>query len=237
VLLTDDSDSMQSSWDEVGDILRIIAPIITEYDRDGITIEFVNHRANGYHLTGRSGYKHIGLVKGRLDMCDSVAGIFHHVKPKGRKCRIDKRLASILDPYVNNKNSLRNEYETTLRESGGRKRPVPLNIIVITDCDWEPEDNLFNDNGAIARTARKLDLLGAPPYQVGVQIFRVGDYGRAAIDDDDVRFLDDGLWKRMGVRDIVDMTTWTGEPGELSPEGTLKVVLGAVRRSVDFMEV
>ncbi|KAI0430507.1 hypothetical protein F5Y09DRAFT_330974 [Xylaria sp. FL1042] len=225
LLLIDDSDSMQQCWDEVGDIIRIIAPICIEHDRNGIDIEFVNHRAKGYYLTNRSGYQHIGLLKGRLDMHDNVAGIYHSVKPKGC-CRMDKRLASILDPYIN-------EYETSLRQSGGKKLIVPLNIIVISDLLWDANEDSF---GTLIRIARQLDILGAPKYQVGVQLFRVGDAGRQ-VADDTVRFLDDQIWKDKGVRDMVDMTTWTGSPGELSPKGILKVLLGAVRRSIDYMEV
>ncbi|TGJ77568.1 hypothetical protein E0Z10_g10703 [Xylaria hypoxylon] len=225
LLLIDDSDSMQQCWDEVGDIIRIIAPICIKYDRNGIDIEFVNHRARGYYLTGRSGYNHIGVVKGRLDMHDSVAGIYHNVKPKG-KCRMDKRLASILDPYVN-------EYEAHVQRSGGKKLTLPLNIIVISDLQWDTDEDYFS---TLTRTARKLDILGAPRYQVGVQLFRVGDAGRE-VADDTVKFVDDQIWKERGVRDMVDMTTWTGIPGELSPKGILKVLLGAVRRSIDYMEV
>ncbi|KAI0420956.1 hypothetical protein F5X98DRAFT_391657 [Xylaria grammica] len=225
LLLIDDSDSMQQCWDEVGDILRIIAPICIEYDRNGIDIEFVNHRARGYYLTSRSGYNHIGIFKGRLDMHDSVMGIFHNVIPKG-KCRMDKRLASILDPYIS-------EYEVHVQRSWGKNLLAPLNIIVISDMKWDADEDSFS---TLTRTARKLDILGAPPYQVGVQLFRVGDAGRE-VTQDTVKFVDDKIWKERRVRDMVDMTTWTGTPGELSPEGTLKVLLGAVRRSIDYMEV
>ncbi|KAI0465835.1 hypothetical protein F4859DRAFT_507743 [Xylaria cf. heliscus] len=225
LLLIDDSESMQGCWDEVGDIIRIITPVCAKYDRDGIEIEFVNHRPKGHSLNGRSGYKHIAHLKGRLDMHDNVAGIYHNVKPKG-KCRMDKRLASILDPYMT-------DYENTLTRSGGKKLITPLNVILISDMQWRGDEGCLE---AVTRTARRLDVAGAPKYQVGVQFFRVGDAARE-MDADTVRLIDDRIWKEMGVRDMVDMTTWTGKPGELSPRGILKVVLGAVRRSIDFMEV
>lgn len=215
---------MQQCWDEVGDIIRIIAPICIEYDNNGIDIEFVNHRASGYYLTNRSGYKHIGLLEGRLDMHDSVAGIYHNVNPKG-KCRMDKRLASILDPYMH-------DYETSLNRSGDEKLTTPLNIIVISDMAWDSDQF---DLDALTRTARRLDILRAPRYQVGVQLFRVGDVGRQ-VNAAAARFVDDLVWKERGVRDIADMATWTGKPGELSPNDILKVLLGGVRRSIDYME-
>ncbi|GAP86732.1 putative von willebrand factor protein [Rosellinia necatrix] len=225
LLLIDDSESMQQCWDEVGDIIRIIAPICMKYDDDGIDIEFVNHRASGYFVTGRSGYKNIGFMKGQLDMHDNVAGIYHSVSPRG-KCRMDRRLASILDPYLQ-------EYETQLNRSGGKKLIKPLSVIVISDMDWDADQR---DHSAITRVARRLGVLGAPRYQVGVQFFRVGQMGRM-MDDEAIQFVDDQIWKKRGVRDMVDITTWTGKPGELSPDGILKVLLGGVRRSIDFMEV
>ncbi|KAI2621327.1 hypothetical protein GGS21DRAFT_541742 [Xylaria nigripes] len=225
LLLIDDSDSMQKCWDEVGDLIRILAPICIEYDSDGINIEFVNHRASGYYLTGRSGYSHIGLMKGRLDMHDNVAGIYHNVKPKG-KCRMDKRLGSILDPYMT-------ELETRLRRSGGKKFMLPLNVIVVSDMQWDPDEDCF---AALTRTARGLDILGVPRMQVGVQLFRVGDAGRE-VSEANIRFMDDEVWRERGVRDIVDTTTWTGKPGELSADGIVKALLGGIRRSIDFMEI
>lgn len=226
LLLIDDSDSMQQSWDEVNDILRLIAPICIAHAPNGISLEFVHHRARGHLLTGRTGYQHIGLMKGNLDMRDSVAGIYHNVKPKGNKCQMDKRLASILDPYIQ-------DYEARVKQSGGKSLPRPLSVIVVSDMAWDDDQFRFE---AIARAARTLDTLGAPRYQVGVQFFRVGDVGRR-VDDRRVGFVDDGIWKRRGVRDMVDVTTWTGKPGELSRLGTVKVLLGGVRRSVDYMEV
>lgn len=229
LFLIDDSESMQKCWDEVGDIIRIIAPICMEYDHNGIDIEFVNHRASGSLLSGRNGYKHIGLMKGNLDMHDSVAGIYHNVKPKGR-CRMDKRLGSILDPYIT---EIKTEIKRSSMQSSGMCTPTPLNLIVISDLNWDEEEDRF---ATLTNTARELDVMGVPRHQVGVQFFRVGDAGRE-VSEADTQLLDDKAWKEKGVRDMVDVTTWTGKPGELSFEGTLKVVLGGFRRSIDFMEV
>ncbi|KAI1812416.1 hypothetical protein GGS20DRAFT_591682 [Poronia punctata] len=232
VLLIDDSASMQECWDEVRQILQIIGPICTQYDNDGITIEFVNHRASGYHFSGRSGYKHIGETgancPGQVNMSDNIIGIMNGVKkPKG-KCVLNRRLKDIINPYIN-------DVENMLRDTGGKYTPVALNVIVVTGMLWEDEDeNPFK--GVLGQTAGKLDKLGVPAQQMGVQFFCVGEGGRR-LTGNHVRFLDDLIWKRMGVRDMVDLTTWTGKPGELSPEGRLKVVLGGLRRSIDFLEV
>ncbi|KAI1798801.1 hypothetical protein F4811DRAFT_162273 [Daldinia bambusicola] len=227
VFLIDDSKSMEKHWNEVGILLEKIAPICTERDPNGIDIYFVNHRPRGYHMyaafgldADRSGYLHIGQVTGAPGMRDNVAGIFGRIKELGSHCRLDRRLSYILDRYVH-------DYERSRRHHGaGSGNTIrPLNLIVITAgiTDDNPYDTLI-------RTARKLDILGAPPYQVGVQFFRVGDDegARQALD-----IADNVLSDALDIRDIVDTTTWSGKLGDLSPDAVLKVVLGAVERSID----
>lgn len=223
--LIDDSAAMGNYWSQVGALLDQIAPICTEHDRNGIDIYFVNHHPRGYlfhNLIGnakdRAGYLHIGQVTGAPSMRDNVAGIFSSVRPHG-KCRLDHRLSHILDGYV----------DAMRRERRRNRRVRPLNLIVITA-------GVTNDDPTetLARTARELDKMGAPPYQVGVQFFRVGEneQARRALE-----FVDDGLAEAMDFRDMVDTVTWSGRPGELSPDAVLKVVLGAVERSIDKQEV
>ncbi|KAI1769291.1 hypothetical protein GGR53DRAFT_517251 [Hypoxylon sp. FL1150] len=223
--LIDDSAAMGNYWSQVGALLDQIAPICTEHDRNGIDIYFVNHRPRGYlfhSLLGRggdrAGYLHIGDVTGSPSMRDNVAGIFSGVRPRGR-CRLGHRLSHILDAYL----------DEIRRELRRRHKVRPLNLIVITAgvTDDDPVDTL-------TRTARRLDEMGAPPYQVGVQFFRVGEneQARRALE-----FADDGLAEAMDFRDMVDTVTWSGRPGELSADALLKVVLGAVERSIDKQEV
>ena len=82
--------------------------------------------------------------------------------------------------------------------------------------------------------AKKLDQLEAPPYQVGVQFFQVGNEpgAREALEE-----LDDGLSELVegGVRDIVDTVTWASTEGSISLTGELilKCLLGAVNRRLD----
>lgn len=223
--LIDDSAAMGNYWSQVGALLDQIAPICTEHDRNGIDIYFVNHHPRGYFfysLIGsqrdRAGYKHIGQVTGAPSMRDNVAGIFSSIRPHG-KCRLDHRLGHILDGYVD-------QMRRQLRRG---HRIKPLNLIVITAgiTDDNPIDTLM-------RTARKLDEMKAPPYQVGVQFFRMGqnENARQALE-----FVDDDLAEAMDFRDMVDTVTWSGQPGELSPDAVLKVVLGAVERSIDKQKV
>jgi hypothetical protein len=68
-------------------------------------------------------------MKSRLDMHDKVASIYHNAKPKA-KYRMNKRLASILDPYIR-------EYKLIDRRNGVKQLPLRLNIIAIIDLIWD----------------------------------------------------------------------------------------------------
>ncbi|UNI19992.1 hypothetical protein JDV02_006131 [Purpureocillium takamizusanense] len=84
---------------------------------------------------------------------------------------------------------------------------------------------------AIARYARRLDALGAPAWQVGVQFVQVGDDAGATAA---LRGLDDGLAARHGVRDMVDTLKYGDDDYKTLTAGEiLKVVLGAVNKRLD----
>ncbi|KAI1387850.1 uncharacterized protein F4822DRAFT_444392 [Hypoxylon trugodes] len=222
VFLIDDSANMLPYWNEVRSLLSQIAPICTERDRDGVDVYFVNHHPRGYLFYAalgqqalRSGYKHIGQATGVPGMRDNIAGIFESAKPSG-KCKLDHRLSCILDEYVST-------YKYHVKCYGRHLRP--LNLIVITA-------GITHDNpvDTVIRTARALDELGAPAWQVGVQFFQVGNVedGRQGME-----YADEVLSDALDIRDMVDTVTWSGRIGELSPEALLKVVLGAMQRSID----
>ncbi|KAL6351738.1 hypothetical protein LRP88_14986 [Fusarium phalaenopsidis] len=127
-------------------------------------------------------------------------------------------LDSILKPYVAH----------LADHPGNMDDTKPLNIIVITDgC---PTDD---PEGIIVHYAKKLDQIGAPPHQVGIQFFQVGNHNGAA---NALRELDDDLTS-LGIRDMVDTATWrsTESDGEnvLTADDILKVVLGAIVRRLD----
>lgn len=218
--LIDDSDSMLRYWGEVAMLLEEIAGICIEHDRDGIDIYFIHHRPHGSFFTRDYGYKNIGATDGNLAFHDSVAGIFDHVRPRG-KCRLDQALERILTDYLD-------ELKTTYAISGRRKWIRPLNLIVITA--GQTYDNFYK---SLRSCARELDRLGAPPYQVGVQLFQIGNNATVK---ENMEFAADGLDKESGHRNMVDTTTWSGAPGELSADAILKVILGSVQKSIDKIE-
>ncbi|KAK8044456.1 von willebrand factor [Apiospora rasikravindrae] len=219
VFLIDDSESMQQHWHEVIALICAVVPICCERDHNGIDLYFVNHRPRSYSFFSsveKSGYRGIGLAVGSPLQSDNVAGIFHKVKPQGR-ARLGARLGEILAKYVS-------DYSFLTRLHGKRHCKRPMNLIVVTD--GHIEDSMY---GHLAAAARELDRVRAPSYQAGVQLFQIGHDPRISAG----LKVDDEMYKQEGTRDMVDTTTWNGRPGVLSAEGVLKVVLGAVSRSLD----
>lgn len=227
------------SWAEVRLALKSITPICVTHDPDGIDIYFLNQ-------PDQERFKRIKSVR-------EVECIFDQVRPGGGT-RTGGRLMHILGGYfrgIEEQQRRRRAHTaantanatTTTFISRGRERrrdefeagedefPRPLNIIVITD--GIPSDD---PESVIIHAARKLDALDAPPWQVGIQFFQVGEEQGAA---DALRELDDGLVERGGgVRDMVDTVPWSGGRGKgLTAEGILKVLLGGVNRRLDRKDV
>ncbi|CVL08131.1 uncharacterized protein FMAN_14205 [Fusarium mangiferae] len=213
IFIIDDSGSMIGrSWEEVEYALSAIAPICTSHDSDGIDVYFLNHRslAAGTGVQAPGGYFQIRDA-------DQVKRLFNEVSPKGAT-PTGSRLQSILKPYVAHLS----------RHAANIDSTKPINIIVITDgC---PTDD---PEGIIVHHAKKLDQIEAPPHQVGIQFFQVGNELGAT---KALRELDDDLADQ-GIRDMVDTVTWNSTTSKtsktLTADGILKVVLGAVVRRLD----
>ncbi|KAB5583657.1 hypothetical protein GE09DRAFT_1050443 [Coniochaeta sp. 2T2.1] len=219
VFLIDDSGSMAgASWRETRDVLRNIAPVCAAHDADGIDVYFLNTRNNGPGTDAAGGFLNIrdGAAVNRL---------FETVHPN-KATPTGTRLQNILRPYVKN-------LETQLAKHGGDAEAAgvkPMNVIVITD--GVPTDD---PESVLLGFAKKLDKMDAPPYQLGIQFFQVGNEPGAK---DALQELDDNLGKEAGkgVRDMVDTTTWNGQSGSrsvLTADGILKAVLGAVVKRLD----
>ncbi|KAI1010478.1 hypothetical protein LB503_005368 [Fusarium chuoi] len=213
IFVIDDSGSMAGrSWREVREALSTIAPICTSHDPDGIDVYFLNHRstAAGTGVQAPGGYFQIRDA-------NQVQRLFESVRPRGAT-PTGSRLHSILKPYVAHLS----------RRAANLDSTKPVNIIVITDgC---PTDD---PEGIIVHHARKLDQIEAPPHQVGIQFFQVGNELGAT---KALRELDDDLADQ-GIRDMVDTATWNSTTSDnskaLTADGILKVVLGAVVRRLD----
>jgi uncharacterized protein YegL len=213
VFIIDDSGSMAGrSWREVREALSTIAPICTSHDPDGIDVYFLNHRSSavGSGIQAPGGYYNIRDAK-------QVEHLFKSVRPCG-STPTGARLHSILKPYISHISRRAENIDST----------KPVNIIMITDgCPTDDPESI------IVHHAKKLDQIEAPPHQVGIQFFQVGNELGAT---KALRELDDDLAEQ-GIRDMVDTATWnsttSGNSQTLSAEGILKVVLGAVVRRLD----
>ncbi|PVH70394.1 hypothetical protein DL98DRAFT_521644 [Cadophora sp. DSE1049] len=207
------------SWREVSQALTTITPIVTKHDSDGIDIYFLNHKSKdtgepseGVAATGYRGIKRAAMI----------TEIFERVRPQGGT-PTGIRVHHILKPYL-----------AKLEKAAGEGKEVkPMNLIVLTD--GVPSDDV---ESVLLSAAKKLDRLDAPPFQVGVQFFQVGNEegAKEALEE-----LDDELSNMVegGVRDIVDTVTWTGGCSSsdggigLTGDTVLKVVLGSVVKRLD----
>ncbi|KAF4553476.1 Hypothetical protein D9617_7g032040 [Elsinoe fawcettii] len=230
LFLIDDSSSMRGSrWTTARSAVATIAPICTAHDLDGIDIHFLNAPSQQYHFNVTS--------------ASTVNEIFSTVEPFGGTPtgqRLDKILREYLYRY---EKSVKRASKPSSRRSSpdsmaGRPRDTvkPLNIIVITD--GSPTDDI---ESPLVSAAKKLDKLDAPAWQIGVQFFQVGDDEYAA---ESLKGLDDGLSELAGkpVRDMIDTVPFDKKTrgfggstanAELTADGILKVVLGAVNRKLD----
>ncbi|KAI1106823.1 hypothetical protein F4804DRAFT_286350 [Jackrogersella minutella] len=221
IFLIDDSLSMKAEhrWEETQKAVAAILPVCMQHDEDGIDVYFLNHRTEDRGDASRgalgSGYRGVQDVRVVQDM-------FKFVRPS-LATPTGLRLDYILRAYLKN-------YEALVRHTGGDVYCVrPINVIVITD--GQPTDE---PGEIITQAARRLDALGAPPHQIGIQFFQVGRDPSATLA---LQELDDELCRKEGIRDMVDTATFNGankaDQPTLTADGILKVVLGAVKRKLD----
>ncbi len=212
-LLIDDSGSMAGrSWREVAQALRTIAPIVTRHDSDGIDVYFLNHKSSnpGSPADGVAPGGYRGIKRAA-----TITEIFERVRPQGGT-PTGIRVHNILKPYLA-------KLEKEMAEGRELK---PLNLIVLTD--GVPSDDV---ESVLISAAKKLDKLEAPPFQVGVQFFQVGNEegAKEALEE-----LDDGLSELVegGIRDMVDTVTWSG--GASSSEGGVGLTGDGILKAVSY---
>jgi hypothetical protein len=232
VLLLDDSASMAeqdngkglSRWEQLEKVLDYVVPVVTKYDDDGVDVYFLNQTFND---------------KSNVRTSDEVMALFREARP----CQgtpIGTRIKMIFENYLA-------EYEShlELERKGKASTMKPMNVICITDgAPWPYERQKTILYEAIVTTANRLKELekkskgksnGPKLRQLGVQFVQVGsDRGAAAF----LKKLDEDLEKQ-GVPDIVDTFNYDQMLKEtgldcLTGEDLLKVVLGAIDKSVDI---
>lgn len=147
----------------------------------------------------------------------AVREIFSSCQPRGMTF-LAQRMHKILHPYVRRCEDAEDKEE---------EPPKPMNLIVITDGESnDPVDAVVVD------MAKRLDKIGATAWQVGIQLFQVGNDAEAT---KYLQELDDDLPKfNPGLRDMVDTLPYRANTGSvINSDGILKAVLGAVNRRFD----
>ena len=176
IFLIDDSKSMSWSdpgstrgtrWQQTEEALKMITPICTAYDEDGIDIYFLNRPDSSF-------YHNITDV-------GTVHEIFESVSPGGGT-PIGQRLQQILKPYLR-------------RYEASPDRTKPINIICITD--GVPSDDVESPLIQAAKKLDKLDApawqVGVQFFQVGCdeyakqQLKQLDDELAEISGDDDLR--------------------------------------------------
>lgn len=223
VFLIDDSGSMWGRrWRETRQALEQLLEVALEYDDDGVDFYFINHQTKDRGSSQEpwkagTGYRNVKKATGktRPDEQLSVEEIFDKVSPSGGTLT-GMRLEKILGRYLR-------KYEEKVRETDDETCLKPLNIIVITDGVAQDHPKEY-----IVPAAQRLDRVGAPIYQIGVQFFQVGNDRQAT---ESLRVLDDELSNAQGCRDMVDTTTSGGS--EMTGERLLKALQGGVDKHWD----
>ncbi|KAI2622841.1 hypothetical protein GGS21DRAFT_344594 [Xylaria nigripes] len=246
VFLIDDSSSMKwnnwgetrlkpgeiSRWEQTRNVIEKIVPVCMRYDQDGVDIYFLNDpyamidygtkepgwSKKGFAEEGKASHVYAGITD-----AEHVRRIFNTRSPS-MYTPTGARLGEIMKTYIDC-------YQQ--RADQNMPLPKPLNIIVITDGEASDRPVLRSH---LILAARRLDEIGAPYHQLGVQFIQVGKDRPAALH---LRELDDHLGKRgTEARDIVDCVTWEQLAGEgwrhqLTADTVLKIVLGAVNKRLD----
>ena len=157
-----------SRWGMLERSLEYIVNITTTHDKDGVDVQFLkNPKLNGEKITDPNVF---------LDKLSTIRGLLENSSP-GTEFLDD--LTKAINPHLEN-------FE--LWKTGkSLKKPKPLNLIVITDgrADDHSEVPWY-----LTEVAKQLDLMKAPPRQIGVQFVQIGDDEQATVW---LRKLDDEL--------------------------------------------
>ena len=159
--LIDDSGSMRLStstvatgkthWQEVNDVLSNIVEICAELD-NGVDVFFFNSSLAG-QFNGTN-----------IKNPDEIMNLFKARYQAGIRgsTSIAEALDLIIAPYL----------QECERHAEDRQFPMPKHIIVMTDGAAN-SIKLLKQN--LISYARRLDMINAPPYQIGVRFFQVGN--------------------------------------------------------------
>lgn len=176
--MVDNAASMKPYWTTspgVVYVIRVLAYILKEYDKDGMDLYFTRSLA-GRHYNAKTAKALVHYVESaRLDGYSDMAST----------------LSTILYQY---ENALR-EYSLSMpkrwslfgRSDGRATLPKPLNVYVLTDGVWQPDCDVKEPIESLVKTMKEL---GYPRRQVGIQFVRFGNNVEGM---EKLRILDDEL--------------------------------------------
>lgn len=181
LFLVDDSDSMMedgtdidNKWEITKKLIAEIAPIAVKYDKDGVEVKFINFRPKPEKRKA-------------LKCTEDVMRLFKDLEPCG-----ESLIATALERVLS-------EYCYQFKHDRAIKS---LNLIVLTDGDPSPGEDVEKVIVDCARTLRKLE---AHPLQVGIQFVQIGDNSGAAAY---LNLLDDKLKEKHKLdRDVSEKQT------------------------------
>ena len=233
VFVIDDSSSMhertsthtnETHWEQAGKVLESLVSICSSFDTNGIDVYFLNSMLGRVMVKRRGKYDYEKFIGKNIKRGSEAMRLF-----KDREAAYiqgstptAESLHEIIAPYV--KECL----NAWSRNKENPAFPKPVNIILITD-------GAANNNVLLIQYlnnwARALDRIDAPPDQLGIQFFQVGNKEGVS---QFLMYLDSAMSEEGGYRDMVD-TKSSEEMGELGLTGRriLTTVLGAVNRRLD----
>lgn len=176
----------------------------------GVAQLFGQHNTDGIDLyfLNDTNNQSVGL-KDRKE----VLRLFDTVVPKGQT-PTGRRLRDILNTYISQL-----EDRTVSHK--------PISIVVITD--GAPDDKKELED-TIVSAAGRLKQSGINSRELGIQFVQIGKDAGA---EEYLKYLDNGLREQYKVDDIVDSTTFDPKEPRFKTDRLLKIVKGAVDKSID----
>lgn len=170
IFLIDDSTSMGPCWDDVVDLLNILAYVVKGADPDGLDLSFTVSRdtCNSKRTT-----KLVDFTKARCPATD-----------QHRPSNICVALNKIFDDYYQR---LHRSQQSARHVHLLSKRPRQANLYIFTDGVWQPDIDV---EAPIKAFVKILHELGMPREQFGIQLIQ---FGQSTIGTARLRRLDSGM--------------------------------------------
>jgi|SRR2546423_178812 len=159
---------MQKHWSKVISVFYVLAYMVKDSDPDGMDLLYT-----------------VSLERQKSKKPDRLR---QHLNAKacGGRTDITLRLSIILHEYA----TALQEQATPRRFLGSflkKKEVRPMSLYIFTDAVWQPRCNAA---APIKLLIKKLDELGLPDHQVGIQFIRFGQNQESI---DRLEYLDSGL--------------------------------------------